>query len=230
MSLTLTILLLATDAMQFAPFMRLAPAAETSYLIKQDFEGAGYDNGETWTETGTATMDEDYTGVVLAGAQSYRLVTAADGGRTQVAFAGQTELWTYLLIRPISLSGADQVILWYRNNIDNGFCNVSILIDGTIRIGASGTATSVGAVSEGVTYHCWFHYKKGTGANAVVDFAFSTDGVRPTSGNNFVQLTGQTTVQDAHRLDVGYHAGVDTSEYVFDKVRVDDAQIGDNPP
>lgn len=52
-----------------APQVASAPAA--TYLLNQNFEGTGYDNSESWTETlDGGTVDEDYTTTVLAGSQS----------------------------------------------------------------------------------------------------------------------------------------------------------------
>lgn len=225
----MTILLLATDAMQFAPFMRLAPAAETSYLIKQDFEGAGYDNGEAWTTNSGTALNPDYTGVVLAGAESYQFVQAggATGEGLTPLFATNTEIWIYFLLRPIDIqsAGGFKPLVGIRDTASVLRWEMTLNQDGTVRLASTGTATSVAAMSEGTTYHCWLHYED----TVSLDFGFSTDGIRPTSGNNFVTLASIQAGEVA-RLVFFRNSGTFTCEYVFDKVRVDDALIGDNPP
>lgn len=197
------------------------------YLIKQDFEGVGYDHCEVWSENGT--VDPNYTGVVLQGLQSLRLTetVGVGAGEVQTAlFATNTEVWIYCLMRPVTLQiGGFKSVLGLRDTAGVLRWEMTVNASGTVRLGSSGVATTVGAMSAGTTYHVWLHYQATVG----FDVGFSTDGTRPTSGNNFVQLT-DIQGGNACRLEVGRNSGVFTCDYVFDKVRVDDAQIGDNPP
>jgi hypothetical protein len=135
-------------------------------------------------------------------------------------------VWVYFLFRPVVIPGSSSTFL----TVNSGGTPVEsyrILADGRLQC-LSGSTTTVGTVSAGTTYHVWCHYKKGSGANAVIDIAFSTDGLRPTSGNNFAQKTNGTSTSQVDRLIVG--PTLNTQTHIFDKVRVDDAQIGDNPP
>lgn len=210
------------------------PCDVSPYLVMQNFETpvTGYDHCDIWLETKSGTIDPAYTGVVLQGAQSLRMTNIASFTQAYTSnFVAQAEIWAYCLIRPIRIdSGSIAPLFWFRRADLNGTCNVYINTSGTIRIVGSGLATSVGAMAVDTTYHCWFHYKKGTGANAIVDFAFSTTGIRPTSGDFFVQLTGQTMTVDTAVFSIGRDTDIFTSEYIFDKVRVDDVQIGNDPP
>ena len=84
-------------------------------------------------------------------------------------------------------------------------------------------------MSTGTTYHVWVKYVKGSGSNAVVEVGFSTDGTRPTSGGTFAtQTSGGTATVDTDRIMFGQSSSNTVGAY-FDKVRVDDAVIGDNP-
>lgn len=205
--------------------------AEPDYLIRQDFEGTGYDNGEAWTvSSGSGAMvNPDYTGVILAGSQSLRLFQSG-GESGEVAspiFATNSEIWAYFLMRPVDIQvGGFKPFAAFRDTGAVIRWEVTLNADGTVRLGSSGTATSVGAMSEGVTYHCWFHYKAGVS----LDFGFSTNGTKPTSGNRFVALTSGLQAGDVTRLILGRNSGVFTCDYVFDKIRVNDEVIGSNPP
>lgn len=204
--------------------------AHLGYVVNQTFEGVGYDNCETWTVTG-ATVDPDYTGVVLQGLQSLRITNSSNIGRCFVNLTNAlSEVWVYLLVRPITIdTGSGQILFTIRNNVDNVKANAIVNTSGTITINATTSATTVGTIANGVTYHFWMHRKKATAGDGVWDIGFSTTGIRPVAGNNFVQLTGQSNTDDAYQFDIGYNSGAATQEYVFDRVLVATSQIGDNP-
>jgi hypothetical protein len=211
-----------------------APAAGgggASYLVDQDFEGAGYDNSETWTEGGTGTLDEDYTGTVLDGAQSFRQATVTQNGTVYVSFAAQDEVWVYFLLRPVSVPGNTTIV-----TVQSGATEVANIIQlnsGLLRFQIPSpltTVTTVGALSVGTTYHVWANYSKNT-AGGKLSIGFSTDGTRPTSGNNYAATTGHARTAQISRFYIGDPvSGNVTRENIFDKIRIDDAQIGDNPP
>lgn len=205
------------------------------YLIKQNFETptTGYDHCETWIVTGDS-FTPNYTGVVLEGTQSLRRNGTGTGGHiTTSDFSDQEEVWVYLLCKSITIDPVNTIeLITPRNNIANSRGVLAVLPNGKFFIaGISSSATSVGALTNGGTYHIWFHCKNGP--SGVLDAGFSTDGTRPTSGDNFVQITGQaappapTPIVSIRFFDLSY---ANTEEYILDKVRVDDAQIGDNPP
>jgi hypothetical protein len=201
-----------------------------TYLVKQDFEGAGYDNSETWTESGVG-IDEDYTGVVLAGSQSLRINSSAASAHTSSpTFTGQAEVWGYFIYRPASLPAASTVIANFLTAVGNDCLRLRINSGGALLIRAGGgtEATSVGTLSAGTTYHIFLYFLKGSGANAFASVAFSTDGTKPTSGNNYRESTNGTITSDVEVFRFG-QASSSTMDFVFDKVRVDDVTIGDNP-
>lgn len=204
-----------------------------TYLVKQDFEGTGYDNSETWSEAGTGTVDEDYTSVVLAGSQSLRIVTSGTVGRTtSPTFTAQADVWVYCLFRPVSIPATQRWVFQLRD-ASSALCSLRFNSSGTltIRAGSAGGTATVTALSAGTTYHIWMHYIKGSGSDATGTVGFSTSGTKPTSGNEFASHTAGNATTDADRLELGDAAGASsgTIEYLYDKVRVDDASIGDSP-
>lgn len=202
-----------------------------SYLVKQDFEGVGYDNGETWTESGTGgTVDSDYTTTVLDGSQSLQIVLAASARQTATIFApAQSDVWAYYLLRVITLPSASVIITRFLSGGTEGL-RVRMTTSGTLEVRAGGgtVANTAATLATGTTYHLWLHYTKGTGANAVASVAFSTTGVRPTSGTTFATSTNGTATVDVSTFALGTTTS-GTINLIFDKVRVDDELIGDNP-
>lgn len=211
---------------------RFSSTPAPTYLINQNFEGAGYDNGETWTESGAGTRDEDYTGVVLSGSQSFRMVTSGANLSTYTSFSANSTVYGYFLFRPVSNTGAYRLCS-IRDNAGgsgNAVCYIIVNADGTVgvRAGSAGTVNTVGTVSNGTTYHVWLTYTKGTGANGFGSVAFSTDGIKPTSGNNYAEHTNGNATADGEKIMIGTDTA-HTFEAVVDRVLVDDEPIGDNP-
>lgn len=205
-----------------------------TYLINQNFEGTGYDNSETWTESGTGTLDEDYTGVVLQGSQSFRYNPTAQIGRTiSPTFAAQTDVWYYFMVQFVSLptSGAQELFRIQAGSTSVARATISSAGAVNIRSGSSGGTSTVSTMAAGTTYHVWIHYTAGAGANSVGTLGFSTTGTKPTSGNNFATQTNGNATSSADNVLVGGPSGGSsaTMDMVVDKVRVSASTIGDNP-
>lgn len=205
----------------------------TAYLVNQRFEGANYDNGESWTETGIGVVDEDYTGVVLDGTQSLRLSGTGEDAASKITFSATSEIWGYMMFRT---QGSNTVSNILRILAAADTPVASVYNDGTGKlvayddVGASGTAGTVDAMSPDTTYHLMWRYKKGTGSDSVIEVEFSTTPTFTGSGNKFTSKTNGQAVSDAVGIELGNRTAAFTYDLVFDKVIVDDVAIGNNPP
>ncbi len=206
------------------------------YLIWQGFECTPFDHGpEAWTTNGLGAVNAAYTGTVLAGTQSLRLIGAGGGSQCELKsplFSAQSELWAYFLFRPVALqtpaTGGRSIFTMTDTSGDPGTERWLAWInsDGTISLNSSGgVVTTSGSMSTGTTYYVWFHYNSATG----FDVGFSTNGIRPTSGANYVLLTDIFT-QQVHAIILGRNVATQTWEFIYDNVLVKTSQIGDNPP
>jgi hypothetical protein len=203
-------------------------------LIWQGFECSPFDHNETWTlsAAGSAGIDTGYTASPLAGLKSCRCVSnniAQD--ITCPTFSAQDEVWAYFLMKAETLpSGGFEIIAAW---LQSGSLNASVAVNpsGTLRISSSSVDSTVDAISAGTVYNVWFHFKSGTGSDGVLDVGFSTNGTRPTSGNKFVQVTGQTISGnlDAFKF-MRFTGNPSRATYVFDNALVKTSQIGDSPP
>jgi len=220
---------------RFTPFLGNACADSPSpYLAWQGFECSPFDHGpEAWTTNGGGV---NYIGTALAGLKSLHITNngAADGNLVSPTFSGQSEVWAFFLFKPIvilpSSAGRDIIAGWQRSD-HNLQAYLAINTSGTLRIASSTIDNTVDSMSAGTLYYVWFHYKRSTGANGVLDVGFSTNGTRPTSGNKFVQITGQSAADNLTEFTIMQNTGNPmTSEYQFDNVLVKTSQIGDNPP
>lgn len=207
-----------------------------TYLVNQTFETptTGYDHGETWTQSGGATITPNYSGLVLQGTQSLRIVYTGGGAvaQTQTTFAAQNEIWVYFMLRFPNLTDHNPAYIGW---LEIPGTTISMTINNTFTVSISGsvTATTVATMTSNTTYHVWAHYKKGSGTDQVQDIAFSTTGIKPLSGNNFAQAINGNRTTQITKLTLawdGEGASFPTREYIFDKIRVANTCIGDNPP
>lgn len=205
-------------------------APSVSYTVKQDFEGAGYDNSETWTEAGTGTKNEDYTATVLVGTESLNLAFVGQNGTTSITLAAdQGSAWVYFQVHFLVLPATGKIFFRLTDSAAANPLTVENLTGNLLRMRVgSSVVTLVDAITTGVTYHVWVKYIKGTGSDAQGELAVSTDGTKPTSGNWFTSTSSGTSTTDVNKLFFGT-ANTSTWDAIFDKIRCDDVAIGDNP-
>jgi hypothetical protein len=193
-------------------------AVATSYLLEENCEGAGTPAG--WGDAGTP--DWDYTTTILQGSHSIDLGT---GDSTGATISDGSPLYVYFLFRMrASLPASATQVFGLRTSGDSALCLFRIGTDagsrGKITVFANGSdsTATVTAMSTSTTYHCWMTWA----ASGTCSAAFSTDGVRPTSGDQFTSKTGGTGAVDKLVLAASFGA-------IYDRILIDDAQIGDNP-
>lgn len=212
----------------FASQLSQKVASGTTYLINQGFEGSGYDNGETWTESGTGTINEDYTGVTMDGAQTLRIALAAQTGRTvSPTFAATKPCYVYFKWRAVAFPSSGSTVIACIYSGSTRLTQVSVSSAGvfTVRNGSTG-GTTTGSVSTGTTYHIWITYTVG-GTDGTSNLGYSTDGVKPTGYTH----SGGDATASADNLCIGQITGSSsaTCEFIYDHVLVNNASIGDNP-
>jgi hypothetical protein len=220
-------------------------------LICEDFNGSAscadtYTSNcrNTWTVVaGTPNFEYATSPAPLEGTKSLLLDALTDEADTWIYkpftwTTGQTH-WLYIVINNRNLptgSGAAMFAKITENN-GAGCAYFGYSKDGLgtyLYVGAGGgtPANTVGTISSGHTYHVWMSYTVGTGANSTATIAFSENGTKPTSGDNYAECTNGTWTDTPTRL---YLMGKwDTnstysSEPIIDKVILDDASIGNSP-
>jgi hypothetical protein len=208
--------------------------AGQSYLIQQDFEGAGFDNSETWTKVG-AGQNEDYTATVLVGSQSMNMVQGSTTNETvspvYTLTSGQIH-YAYFQLRVTTFPTASNYrIFSISNTVDVAINSTSNLV---VRPYVGTGVATVDHLIAGTTYHVWI-----TGSGQGVEVAlngkgtvgFSTTGIRPTSGNSFASDTDASANPPVTSSQVllGSRQIGGNYDVIIDKVRVSDFVIGDNP-
>jgi len=204
------------------------------YVWAQDFEGTGYDNGQTWTESGSGILDEDYTATALVGSQSMNIDLTSNFGAAygppHTLVESPTIHYAYFQLRVISFPNAAYRVFTISNVLDVSINATSNL---TVRPAVGTAVATVGKLEAGVTYHVW---TSGSGqgvetANTTARVSFSTDGIRPTSGDNYAIDTdaGGSSGQNPSQVVLGSLQVGANYNIILDKIRVNDVVIGDNP-
>lgn len=166
------------------------------YLINQDFEGPGTPAG--WSTTGSGSADFDSTASPLQGAQSLRL----DGDPDSIAAivtVSEAEIFWKFQYRTGTLPATPTDIPLIYDVSFNEIAKISFHSTGQLIAEGGGIfEITTDAMSAGTKYWIWGHYKKGTGANAVLECGFSAaDDGRPTSGTKYAGNTNGTQTADA---------------------------------
>lgn len=210
-------------------------------LLYEDFENAtGYDLAG-WGEDifPPAVIDEDYTATVLYGTQSL-FVDESNDDQCYVtnSFTASDHVWVAFLFRPTNVpDSANTGVIRLTDATDNCQLKFSLNSDGSskeprIQFECAGTAFQPGATMVvDTTYRVWIEYWNNDGANSFATLAFSTNGIRPTSGDNFISGTGTSTATQVSRVGIGRPGSENGSEvdFIMDHLLVDDEQINDWP-
>ena len=201
------------------------------YLVCQNFEGVGYDNSETWTESsidgGSPTINEDYTGTVLRGTESL-LIVGDDYkyGRSGPTFTGQSDLYTHFMYRAEDLTTNNNTFIFFiTDSSDNELAKIQFRTNGQIYFVSGGqTDFSVTTIVADTTYHIWVDYHKGTGADSSAEIYFGTTATKPGVASGSV--TGGNATADAAK--VFCQATWDINNY-FDQVLAKSTEFSSVP-
>lgn len=205
----------------FSQALATNATAAVSYIYTQDFEGTGAPSG--WSDTGGGAVDYDYA-TALEGSQSLRFNTTTGSGATYSLASAYDTLYVYFILRPNVLTNFAYIF----NIQTDGYTDLArIRTDGSggFRVTANNESSSGGSWSVGNTYHMWFQYTKGTGADAIANLWVSTNATKP--GSPTVSITTGNSTDQGQRIRFGPSYG--TNDVVYDKLLVSTNSIGSNP-
>ena len=195
-----------------------------SFLVNQNFETAttGYDNGETWSESGTGTVEAANTGTVIVGSQSLQINLAAQTGSTAVTFTAQGTLFTKFRFRVASTS-SNPTIATIRNGTTTLGSLILVGVNRTMRTMAAGgsNGSSSATLPLNTDIYIWLEYVKGTGSNAICRAGWATTDSKPaltSTGTQTCLSSNGTSTSDADTLYLG-HTVSGTYECFYDAVQ-----------
>jgi hypothetical protein len=213
-----------------AKIFGVARSVGSSYLINQNFETptTGYDNGETWIESGT--VNPALTSGAIVGSQSCTF--GANYSSITSSFAAQSTLNLFLKAKPASPAswhgvGFDAEMVLIR---DSGGATLASMIwnpdsitgKGQVALWANGSATGYSSVlvDLGVVWNISLTFVSG----GACELAMSQGSTRPTSdgsGNVFLTKTG--AVGSAAKVIVACGGG--GGNVIFDRVQASASSV-----
>jgi hypothetical protein len=201
-----------------------ADSSCTGFLVCQNFETAttGYDNSETWTETGT--VEAAYTTGPLRGSQSCQL---SNSSRTYISIGDQTELYVFFRMDMADKTPSLDTIFFSLLDGSADAAKITLLTTGTVSC-THGTKTDTNATPFAAgTNYIWIHYKGNSGAGDGVlsmhrgssrIYSEATEICSITNGDD------ASTNSDTFRLTNDDDGGMGP---IFDQVLVKTTAIGD---
>jgi len=199
-----------------------------SYLLQENFEGSGTPIG--WNSL-TGSVNYDYSTGALEGSES--MLQDASGGSTgitTVAVENSSEMWGHFVFETQRPSGSSATLsyLMYVRNSSNGTL-MMMYIKNTDKLTIydtgdrdQGTIT----ISANTPYYVWWHYKAGSGANAVYETWVSTTPTKP--GSTDASYSSGASAGDVDNLRITVNSG--TNNIVkYDNVIISNTVIGNNP-
>lgn len=200
-----------------------ADSSCVGFDICQNFEGAGYDNSETWDELGGADED-DTTAPVGRDSQQIELIYTTESGRSYASITSRTAYYGHFIYWSNDATPASDKTIFALG--DGTPLTVINATDGTFGISCGGDYSyTVSTMSNSTVYHVWVYAAKGTGADAACSLGFSTGRVEVTAGDAFASIsTGTNTANiDAVQLICDDDAA---SACYFDQVLLKSTSIG----
>ncbi len=226
-SIKLLAALLCVLCGQTATVTIIQPAAVSAgdpllpYLIKQGFEGTGYDNSESWTESGTGTIDEDEATVYANGSQSLEITSSATTDQAYASFTAQSTCYGHVMWRYASEAGTTDII----NFRSSGSQRLRVTSSGSgalVVIHGTANASVTDSVPADTWVHIWFKYVQGTGADGAAELSWSTTTTRPTTGTKFTSLSNGSLTSTVDRIYLGSSTSETKTEY-YDDCWIDEA-------
>lgn len=207
-----------------------------STCTNETFEGAGYVL-TGWSEAGSI-VNEDYATAPapLVGSQSLLVRNSSGGFDTAYSEKnGDSAVESWFRFAAVITNALPNQLYIAAIADSGGTAQAYIMVtNSTVRV-FCGTATAAtsGTISFGTLTYFWFHYAKGSGANAVADIGFSTSKTRPTGGANFAQTTTGTSTANSQIFRLGGGDGKFVGAYggiIFDSASFTSiGVIGDFP-
>lgn len=211
-----------------------ASGGSATLLIDQNFEGTGYDNGESslWSATGLG-VNEDGTTWALRGSQSLEMIASSSDASATVDVPGAySEIYFHFRyqFRDGNLATQVREVVYIGGN--GGF-EIQQIGNNNLRFSINNVTSansSFGALTANVMYHIWVYLKSSTGAgDGIATMWIDTDETKPVSSHLHVTDHARTSNTGSIQFRADHVGGYGMTN-VFDQVQVSTSAIGDVSP
>ena len=178
----------------------------------QNFEGAGYDNDEVWTESGTVnpdSTDNPGNGAECLLIDNVDVATTKspvfqESGTIYLKFMIRLDTYPTNTVRRISLLDSTDDV-----------CNLSISQNGIfVLYHGSSYAEGSTVMTQGTWYYVWLDYTKSSGANdGVASVYINTSDTKPTEAE--ASLSNGNSISDIRQFEFRSSNNAIAFDYVF---------------
>lgn len=222
----------------YSTLLFLAPSSGPTYLIKEDFEGTGFDLGEggvAWVQnSGSPTENPDDTSFNWDGGGGQNLWVQRVGTDAIVTkyfydpsgSTNKSAVWIYMVFQTNRTNSNSVILQGKTNGTTKGFMRMKSTAQLEIFDTAGGVnKATVAGVPMNTLVHTLTYWDHAAGVGSV---EFSTTGTFTGGGIQYTNFTGGETGMKMNQIGILAEGSVRTN--LVDKVRVDDVAISSNPP
>ena len=198
------------------------------YVINEQFETGVKPTDGGWNASdGSPNWGYSTSPAPLKGSLSL-----ACGNNTETicsSSVGYSTAEAFCLVNVSSVASLGFIFGFCNSDTSANVCVIGMNSDGTLVLyfNSVSSVNTVGAMTANQTYYLWVSYRAGSGTNAYGSVAFSTNGIRPISGANFVTCSIGDSTALAQYLTCGNYGA---TEAIFDNVKFAPSQsIPSNP-
>lgn len=209
-----------------------AGSAPVTYLVSQDFETNNIPDG--WTaQAGTPVYTYNITPAPLQGTNSLFLDgQAASTSLDSPNFGDQSRVDIYFELSLTNFAGAARECLRFLiNGAQPGSTEVTIDQTGDIRfLHGTTTISTTDLILTNGHIRIWLTYIQGTGADGYGSLAWSTNNAtKPTSGGKFAENSACNGTAQIDQIRLTTQFSTSGFPAIYDKVRVNNVEIGSDP-
>jgi hypothetical protein len=192
-------------------------------VICQNFETVttGYDNSESWTESGT--VEAAYTTTSLRGDQSCQVSGAGYYFTRNTSITDADELWGHFIFQKDANPSSTMYVIMFKGN-NNGTMVGNVLLTSAGYIGATnGTSADYDVsnpLSNDTPYRIWWHFDQSDGVMQVWLSLVSAGTTRPETA--IVDISDGDAAYDIDAVSLHANNGCTS---IYDQVLIDDEDI-----
>jgi len=126
------------------------------------------------------------------------------------------------------MPGSTTALFTPRDSGFNGLTNLFLATDGTLTTDFVTYTTD--AMSSGVDYYLWYHYKEGAASTGAIEVWFNTTDSRPARGSSKYQGDDTLTVSGNDVANILFAAVSGRMNVVYDDIQISEDELSSHLP
>lgn len=193
-----------------------------AFIVNESFASGSLPSG--WNAGSTGDFGYATSPAPLEGSYSLRVdSTDTFGGLYDRGSEFAAEQWGHFLLSVDSLPAASETFFWlYDGSLAVNPLKLALISDGTIVVAdsnAAHNATTASGISAATTYHVWWRYKPGSGANGEKEVWINTANNRAGTASGFHAVDTAGAITTGVRYFNFNGADASTLNFIVDTVQ-----------